>query len=317
VTLVLSESQTESLLVMEEVVAAVEEAFRREAEGQAVNSARSRSPTARGVLNVMHAALPYLGRAGVKCYLSSPRGTRFVFVLFDLDDSSPLLVMGADMLGRFRTGAASGVATKFLYRGSSATLAVFGSGKQAMTQVRAIAAVKSLAEVKVWSPDRAHREAFARRLSVAGLSASASDTPASAADGAQIGTTITAAKVPFLDAKVVAGLSHLNVCGGNNPDQSEITSDAVGSFQTVVVDDLAQAKVEYGDLIQAANAGTFEWHAAVELKDFVAGKSKPAQKTLFKSGGAALEDVAVASMVYDKAMKAGLESATEIELGLD
>jgi alanine dehydrogenase len=227
-TLVLSESQTENLLVMEEVVAAVEESFRREAEGQAVNSARTRSTTSSGVLNVMHAALPYLGRAGLKCYLSSPRGTRFVFILFDLDDSSPLLVMGADMLGRFRTGAASGVATKFLYRGSSATLAVFGSGKQAMTQVRAIAAILSLTEVKVWSPDGARRTAFARKLSVAGFNASASETPASAADGAEVGTTITAAKVPFLDAKIVAGLRHLNVCGGNNPDQSELSGRTQG-----------------------------------------------------------------------------------------
>ena len=316
-TLVLSESQTESLLVMEEVVAAVEEAFRREAEGQAVNSPRTRSRTPRGVLNVMHAALPYMGRAGVKCYLSSPRGTRFVFILFDLDESSPLLVMGAEMLGRFRTGAASGVATKYLYRGSSAALAVFGSGNQAMTQVRAIAAVVSLTEVKVWSPDRAHREAFAGRLSDAGFNAFASDTPASAADGAQVGTTITAAKVPFLNAKIVAGLEHLNVCGGNDPDRSEITSDAVGTFQTVAVDDLAQAKTEYGDLIQAAMAGTFEWDAAAELKDVVAGRVKSGEKTLFKSGGAALEDVAAASMLYDKARKAGIESATEIELGFD
>ena len=314
-TLVLSESQTESLLVMEEVVAAVEEAFRREAEGLAVNSVRTRSRSPMGVLNVMHAALPYLGRAGVKSYLSSPRGTRFVFTLFDLDDSSPLLVMGADTLGRFRTGAASGVATKFLYRGSSAALAVFGSGNQAMTQVRAIAAVVSLTKVKVWSPDRAHREAFARRLSAAGFTAFASDTPVLAADGAEIGTTITAAKVPFLNAKTVAGLKHLNVCGGNDPDRSEITSDAVGSFLTVVVDDLAQAKVEYGDLIKAANAGKFEWDAATELKDVVAGKVKPLEKTLFKSGGAALEDVAAASVLYDKAVKAGLESSSEIELG--
>jgi ornithine cyclodeaminase/alanine dehydrogenase-like protein (mu-crystallin family) len=79
----------------------------------------------------------------------------------------------------------------------------------------------------------------------------------------------------------------------------------VGAFDTVVVDDLAQAKTEYGDLIQAANDGFFSWESAVELGAVVAGRRKPKGRTLFKSGGAALEDVAVASMIYDRAMQSG------------
>ncbi|MDA4120962.1 MAG: ornithine cyclodeaminase family protein [Thaumarchaeota archaeon] len=314
-TLFLSESQVEQLLEMPEVVSSVEEAFKREAEGEAVNSSRTRSRAPSAELNVMHAVLTYLGRGGLKCYMSSQRGTRFVFILFDMQDSSPLAVMGADLLGRFRTGAASGVATKYLYGGASAVLAVFGSGKQAITQVRAIAAVTHLSAVRVWSPNKAHRESFARKLGEAGFDASASDTPQAAAKGADVGTTITSSNDPFLDLETVAGLQHLNICGGNNPDRSEIASEAVGSFLTVAVDDLPQAKVEYGDLIQAAAAGTFSWDRAVELKDVVAGKVRPRGKTLFKSGGAALEDVAVASMVFDKAMKEGIFSTSDVELG--
>lgn len=109
---------------MTEVVASIEEAFRHQAHGEAVNSARTRSRTPGAVLSVMHASLPYLGRGGIKCYMSSRKGTRFVLILFDSTDSRPLAIMGADVLGRFRTGAASGVATKFLYGRRSAKLTV-------------------------------------------------------------------------------------------------------------------------------------------------------------------------------------------------
>lgn len=290
---------------MTEVVASVEEVFRRQAHGEAVNSARTRSRTPGAVLNVMHASLPYLGRGGIKCYMSSRKGTRFVLVLFDSTDSRPLAIMGADVLGRFRTGATSGVATKFLYDRRSARLAVCGSGKQAMTQVLAVAAVTSVSEVRVWSPNKEHRDGFCQRLKGVGLDARAFGTPGEALRGADVASTITSSREPFLDAASVQGLSHLGICGSNLPEHSEVTAAAVGRFGTVVVDDLPQAKIEYGDLIRAAEAGTCSWDAVVELKDVVAGNVHAKPPTLFKSGGVALEDVAVGSMVYDKALKSG------------
>lgn len=314
-TLFLSEGQVEGLLEMKEVVASVEEAFRREAQGEAVNSARTRSRAPGAVLNVMHANLSYLGRGGVKCYMSSPRGTRFVFVLFDMKDSAPLAVMGAEILGRYRTGATSGVATKYLYGRGSANLAVFGSGRQAITQVMAVAAVTSVAKVMVWSPNREHREEFVEKLRGMGLDAYSSETPDAALRGADVASAITSSKLPFLGRENLAGVSHVNVCGGNNPDQSEVTAEAVGTFGTVVVDDLPQARVEYGDLIQAVEAGLFSWDSAVELRRVVGGEVSPRGRTLFKSGGAALEDVAVASALYDKARGSAAFSSNEFDLG--
>ena len=313
-TLVLSESQVESLLDMKQVVASVEEAFRREGKGEAENVMRTRSRAPGSVLNVMHANLPYLRRGGVKAYMSSKSGTRFVLVLFDSADSTPLAVMGADIIGRFRTGAASGVATKHLFGKPSGTLAVFGSGKQALTQVLAADAVMDLEEVRVWSPTARHREGFAARLSARGFRASACETVEKAVEGAQVASTITSSAEPFLTDRSVGSLSHANVCGGNVPGHSELTPEAVGKFDTVAVDDLPQAKVEYGELIQAAAAGTFSWDSAVRLCDIVAGGSKPRGRTLFKSGGAALEDVAVADLVYGRALASGA-ACPDIELG--
>ncbi|MDA4126361.1 MAG: ornithine cyclodeaminase family protein [Thaumarchaeota archaeon] len=309
----MSERDVERLLDMKEVVHSVEEAFRREALGEATNFMRTRSKGTGAVLNVMHASLSYLGRGGLKAYMSTNAGTKFVVVLFDTADSTPLAMMGADYLGRFRTGAVSGVATKHLYGKPSATLALFGSGKQALTQVLAVSAVTSVQEVRVWSPNPGHREAFARKLVGLGFTANAFDSPQQALDGSQVACAITSATEPFLDDRSLNGVEHLNLCGGNNPEHAEIAPEAVAAFGTVVVDDLLQAKVEYGDLIQATQAGRFSWDSAVELKDVVGRKFKPRGRTLFKSGGVALEDVAVASMLFDKASKSG-ESFAEVEL---
>lgn len=302
-TLVLSEEDVENLINMKDVVYSVEEAFRRQGTGEVSNFMRTRSRRDTSVLNVMHANLPYLGRGGVKAYMSSTRGTKFALLLFDTNDSRLLAVMGADILGRFRTGAASGVATKYLYGKRSGILAVFGSGKQAFTQVLAIKEVMSLEEVRVWSPTPEHRVAFAQKLRSYGFDSNAFDAPSEALEDTEVATTITSSRQPFLTDEMLKKVMHLNVAGGNVSDHAEVTAAGIGAFSSVVVDDIAQAKIEYGDLIQAAENGFFSWESAIELGSVVAGKRKPEGRTLFKSGGAALEDVAVASMIYDRAME--------------
>jgi len=290
---------------MEEVVSAVEEAFRRRGAGGASNSMRTRSRGGESLLSVMHSNLAYLGRGGVKAYMSSRGGSKFVFVLFDSSTSFPLAVMGAGVLGMYRTGAASAVATKHLYHRPSGTVAMFGSGKQALTQVLALGSVMWLEAVRVWSPNKVHRDSFVDVLSRRGYRAAAFDSPDLALKGADVASAITSSKDPFITDKMLGSISHLNLCGSNQPAHSEADPPAVGSFETVVVDDLPQAKVEYGDLIQAVRAGTFSWGSAVDLAAVVAGASRPRGRTLFKSGGAALEDVATASLIYDKAMRSG------------
>ncbi len=304
-TLVLSERDVDALIGMKDVLAAVEEAFRRQGMGEVSNVMRTRSRAPGSVLNVMHANLHYLHRSGLKAYISTKVGTRFALLLFDTSEATLLAVMGADLIGRYRTGAASGVATKYLYGRPSGTVALFGSGRQALTQVLALDAVMSLDGVRVWSPVEAHRSAFTLKLKEKGIEATVSDTPAKAAEGAQVASTITSSGEPFLTERMLDSVSHANIAGGNVPEHAEMTAAAVGAFDTVVVDDLEQGMVEYGDLIQASNAGTFSWGSAVELASVVAGKHRAKGRTLFKSGGAALEDVAVASMLYDRAVESG------------
>jgi ornithine cyclodeaminase/alanine dehydrogenase-like protein (mu-crystallin family) len=302
-TLVLSERDVEGLIDMKEVVSSVEEVFRRQGMGEVSNSMRTRSRGTASVLNVMHANLSYIHRGGVKVYMSSRAGTKFALLLFDTNDARLLAVMGADILGRFRTGAASGVATKYLYRKRTGILALFGSGRQALTQVLALKEVMSLQEVRVWSPTREHRDAFVRKLETYGFNSGAFDSPATAVKGADLATAITSSGRPFLTDETLRNVRHLNVVGGNVSDRAEITTAGVGSFATIAVDDIPQARIEYGDLIQAAKDGVFSWESAVDLGTIVAGKRKPEGRTMFRSGGAALEDVAVASLIYDKATR--------------
>ena len=313
-TLLLSERDVQSLVEMREVVPVVEECFRQQASSRAFNSARTRTEAPGSILNVMHASLPYLGRAGAKSYLSTKKGTRFLFVLFRLEDGEPLAVMGADILGRYRTGAASAVATKHMAHSRNFTLAVLGAGGQALTQVLAMAEVASLESVRVWSPTADRRESFVATLKDSGFRATSHQSVEDALYTSDVATAITSAGAPFLSRSAVAGLVHLNLCGSNSPKRVEAEPDVVTAFKTIAVDDIKQAKVEAGDLILSEQNGFLSWERLVELKDIVSGKVWSEGPSLFKSCGIAIEDVAVASLLYDRGAKSG--AGAEVELGL-
>jgi ornithine cyclodeaminase/alanine dehydrogenase-like protein (mu-crystallin family) len=159
--------------------------------------------------------------------------------------------------------------------------------------------------VSVWSPHSERRESLARELGQLGFEASAHSDARDALKGAEVVSAITSSNDPFLTPYLVKSAKHLNLCGSNAPEKSEATPECVGSFQTVAVDDMNQSRFESGDLIIAERKGFFSWGSAHELKDVVSGKVRPSGRTLFKSNGVAIEDVAAASLVYDKAAKKG------------
>jgi len=312
-TLLLSESDVLEMLSMTDTVQAIERSFIEAGRSGAINSPRTRTIAPGSVLNVMHASLPYLGRSGTKVYASTKEGTNFVFLLFDTSSGNLLSMMGADTLGRYRTGAASAVATKYLSPLGSFRLAIAGSGRQALTQVLAMREVAELEEVSVWSPSADHREVFARRLSREhGIDASAHPTVEEAFRGAQVGTTITNSESPFVGRRAIRTLTHLNACGANWPDKSEVSPEALADFSTICVDDLSQSMAEAGDLILAVKKGKVSWEGVVELKDVIASRVRTEPKSYFKSNGVAIEDVALGSLVFDRALKRG--GFREVEL---
>jgi len=309
--LFLRETDVKALLTMEMTLAALESAFREWAAGRVTNQPRRRV-AAGAVLATMSAALPAKGLMGFKAYTHSKTGTRFWVCLFDAADGRPRAVMEADWLGRMRTGAVSGLATKYLARSEASVFTVIGSGSQSLTQVLAVAAVRALREVRVASRDPAHRDALVAQLRDA-LPGTIAIRPAGslreAVDGAEILTTITSAARPIFPGEWLQAGQHLNVCGSNYPDRREIDGRVVARADLVVADDVEAARVEAGDLLLAEREGQVNWARVHSLRDVVAGSTgsrQPSDVTLFKSVGLAIEDVATGAAVLELAEARGV-----------
>ncbi len=296
--LFLRETDVKALLTIDVTLAALDAAFREWAAGRAANQPRRRVAGG-AVLAMMSAALPSKGLMGFKAYTHSKAGARFWVCLFDAADGRPRAAIEADWLGRMRTGAASGLATKYLARTEASVFTVIGAGSQALTQVLAVAAVRALREVRAVSRDSAHRDAF---VEPAG-------SMREAVDGAEILTTITSAARPIFPGEWLQAGQHLNVCGSNYPDRREIDGRVVSRADLVVADDVDAARLEAGDLLLAEREGQLNWGRVHSLRDVVAGSTgsrQPSDVTLFKSVGLAIEDVAAGAAVLELAEARGV-----------
>lgn len=311
VPIFLREADVKSLLTMDITLAALDAAFREWAAGRAANQPRRRVADG-AVLAMMSAALPSKGLMGFKAYTHSKAGARFWVCLFDASNGRPRAMIEADWLGRMRTGAVSGLATKYLARQDASVLTVIGAGTQALTQVLAVAAVRSLREIRVFSRDPTHRDAFVEQLTAslpgAGGIRAAGSLP-EAVEGVEILTTITTAARPVFPGEWLQAGVHLNVCGSNYPDRREVDGRTVARADVVVADDADAARVEAGDLLLAEREGQLNWARVHSLRDVVAGSTggrQPNDVTLFKSVGLALEDVAAGAAVLELAEARGL-----------
>jgi alanine dehydrogenase len=155
--LLLSEAEVTMLLPMALALEAVEDAFRAQGEGKLTNKPRVRLSVPGGVLHVMPAALPEARVMGLKSYATVRGGAKFVVLLFSVETGSLLAVIEADKLGQMRTGAASGVATKYLARPDADRVGCYGTGWQARSQLEAVCAVRRVREVRVYGRDAERR----------------------------------------------------------------------------------------------------------------------------------------------------------------
>ena len=309
--LLLKEADVNALVTMEDALAAVEGSFLEQARGTGINQPRRRVRQPHGTLHLMGAALVERGYWGFKAYTTTRQGARFVVHLYDVTSGALLAILEAERLGQLRTGAASGVATKYLARPDAGTLALFGAGYQAETQLEAIAAVRPLREVRVYSRTPARRHAFAERMAARlGLQVRAVDAPEAALDGADIITTITTARAPLFKGDLVQPGVHINAAGSNAAIRAELDAEAVRRATAIFVDDVQQARFESGDLVQAYQRNALAWERVRPLADVVAGllpgRRTSEDITLFESQGIALWDVALAAVVYERARERGV-----------
>lgn len=315
-TLLLNENDVRQLLTMDMALEAVEEVLRKMALDEAQNVPRARCQTDHMMLHVMSASAKTLGIAGYKAYSTGRKGTHFHVCLFDGKSGTPLALIQADYLGQVRTGAASGVATQYMARPDSIEVGLFGSGKQARTQVQAICQVRKIRRVQVYSPNEERRRQFAHEMTdICRCEVEPVPRPEMAAEDKDIIITATSSREPVLNGHWIAEGTHLNVIGSNFLGKAEVDAVTVRRCDSIVVDSKDQSRIEAGDFVQPLEEGSIHWADIHELGHVIVGRytgrAHSQDVTMFKSLGLALEDIAVAARLYAKAQAAGVGRVME------
>ncbi len=306
--LILRESDVQDLIEMDDVIDSVEAAMRELGEGEAQNVPRRRAFAPGGLLNGMFASYPGGKITGFKAYTVSDGRVRFLVAIFRLDGALEALIE-ADFMAAYRTGAATAVAARALAGRGPSTVALIGTGWQASTQALALSKVLEISELRVFSRSPERRAVFAaEQEEQLGVHTVESPTAEAAVRGADIVVTVTTSNKPVLEADWVEKHALVAAVGSNYRNRAEVPGELVARAQTVVVDQLEAAQLESGDLIQAHEAGKFDWSEAVELGAVVAGRWERPERpgiTLFESHGIALWDLAAASVVVSAARRRG------------
>jgi alanine dehydrogenase len=309
--LFLSEDDVKQVLTMPMALEAVESAHRDLSLGQAQDTPRARSRLPQTVLHILQGALPAQGVLGYKAYTSNRSGNRFLVHLFDAASGGLLAVIEADFLGMVRTGAASGVAAKWLARPNSRVAGVFGSGWQAEGHVQAICAALPLERVKVFGRKPEKLAAFCARMSErTGIAVVPAVSAEEAVRGSDLVGTVTTSAAPLFDADWLEEGTHINAAGSNALIRQELSEAAVRRCGLVCVDSIPTALAEAGDLLPLLEKGRLHQRQLVELGDVIVkrrpGRTSAQEITLFESQGMAIQDLAVAARVLAAARQRGL-----------
>lgn len=311
-TLHISESKVRAVLTMPMAIEAVEEISRKQASGEVIVHPRRRFELPGGGFFHYMAAADFSNRfVAMKQYTYVNGKIRFLVPLYEMRTGDLAALIEADYMGQLRTGAASGVATKYLSRQNSRVAAIIGTGGQARTQLEAIASVRKLESARVYGRDAGKREKFAKEMTERlGFPVEGRASSSEAVRGADILCTATTATTPVVSGADLAPGVHINAIGANHAHKRELDSEAVESADVIVVDSIEQSRQEAGDLIIAFRGDELCWTGVKKLSDVVAGKApgrtSDTEVTLFKSNGIASWDLAVAMKMYELAKEKGL-----------
>ncbi len=309
--LYLTEDDVQELMDMESSIEVVKQAFRALGDGQATNVPRARAASSGIVLHTMSAAAEYLGLVGWKAYTTTKQGARFHVAVYDIQTGEMAALIQANFLGQLRTGAASGVATEYMARPDAKIVGIFGAGLQARTQLKAVCTVRRIERVEVYCRNEERCSQFAEDMTeYCATKVVPVRVPDQAAAEKDIVITATTSKTPLFDGRVLDEGTHLNIVGSNFLAKAEIDVTTIQRADHIVCDDIQQCKLEAGDFSLALEQGMTDWPLMHDLADVVAdretGRALPENITLFKSVGLAIEDVAMAARIIERAREEGL-----------
>ena len=316
--LLLKEKDVEQLLTMPLALELVERVHREYSAGQAIDVPRERTRLPKAALHILQGAVPSSGVLGYKAYTSSREGIRFIVYVFSAERGSLEGIVEANLLGMIRTGAAGGVAARALSRPESKVAGVFGAGWQARGQVEALAAVRKLERVKVYSRNAEKLARFCAKLrDRLGLEVTPAASPEETVRGSDLIATITTAATPVFDGDRVEAGQHINAAGSNSLLRQEIDEATVRKCAPIVVDSRPTALKEAGDLLPALEKGRISLGQVAELGEVLngtrPGRTDPGQVSLFESQGMAIQDLVIAAELLKRARAAGL--GAEVDVG--
>lgn len=319
----LTEPQVAALLPLPDLIAAMETALARFSAGEVLQPVRSvlLVGAQQAYFGLMPAAVadpPQLGAKLVTVFggnaakgLPSHLAT---VLLLDPDTGSLIALMDGRYITEARTAAVSAVSARHLAAADASSLAIIGTGVQARSHLEALALVRPLSDVRVWSPQARSRDQFVTdmRGHVTGTLRAAASAE-EAVRGASIVVLVTSSPAPVVEDAWVSPGTHVISVGACRPDHREMPP-ALVTRARLVVDSRAAALVESGDVVQGIQGGHFTAaHVVGELGEVVLGRVTPRQSprdiTVFKSLGMAVEDVAAADLVYRRALETGAGTA--------
>jgi len=327
-TLVVDHDEVRRLLPMAECIDVMADALGALTRGEAIMPLRSFTwlPDRTGLMASMPSMNPPAGVMGMKVIsvFAENANTPFdshqgVVLLFETTNGRLLAIMDATEITAIRTAAVSGLATRLLSRMRAGDLAILGSGTQARTHLEAMAAVRPLRRVRVWSRNHDHARAFARDAGRGGGVDAAIEVMAdarAAVDGADIVCCTTSSAHPVLEGEWLSPGAHVNVVGYGGPEGREVDTPAL--VRSRLYADRRESLInEGGEFIIAVREGAIgEDHVVGELGEVVVGlapgRGSDEEVTLFRSLGLAVEDLASARHIYERATATG--AGTRVEL---
>jgi len=302
----LTEQNVVDLMQLPEAIAALEHSLAAEHAGQARNMGKTMLQYGKSNLHALGGQLDKL--VGTKTWAHAEAGTSPLLLLWDAHDGQLVAVIEAFALGNMRTGGTSGLATKWMAAPDASVMAIIGCGKQALSQVASVAAVRPIAELRAYSRTAEKQESFSARVeSELGIRAVAVDTVEAATDGADVVTLATRATAPILHGRFLKPGAHVNAIGAIGPDREEFTQDLFYRAGAICVDYLDGVKKLSTEFKQQFE-GT-SWDRVRTLGNVIAGGQPVWQSdriSVFKAMGMGLSDVALGASLVERARQAGV-----------
>jgi alanine dehydrogenase len=324
--LLLSEREVETLIDLDELIAALERAHIQYSTGEAVMPVRLVVPLPQisGRITSMPGYLSHDHALGMKVVTyfrgNDQRGLPAILatiMLFSHETGKMIAAMDGTHITTIRTACASALATRVLANNQTPVLGVIGAGVQARAHIRALSRVRRIEQVKIYSPSRASGEKIRADLETpTGLGIEVARSAEEAVRGADLVVTASTATEPVIRADWLKPGVHINAVGSHRPDAREIDGATLARCR-VVVDSRQAIMAECGDVLLALQEKSLGAEAIdTEIGEVLAGaklgRSAEAELTLYKSVGIAIQDVAAAQLVYRKALERGVGARVEI-----